>query len=334
MNTQITIIGLGQIGASIGMALKENKNIRRVGCDKDAAVSKAAQSLEVVDEIKNLPAAVKDSAIVVLCLPLGEIRETLRHIGPWLADNAIVMDTAPIKSGVTRWAREFIPTGRFYIGLVPGIHSDYIASLEFGLNAAMPDLFRKGIFAVDVPPNTPEAVVNRTFDFCRLLGAKPMLTDMLELDGLMTSVHVLPQLTAAVLLNATIGQPGWQEARKLAGRPFAGVTSGMAYHDDPISLREAVLANRASTVHALDILMAALKGLRDDIEQGNEEGVSTRLNEADKDREAWLDERGEAAWLKEGGDQEERPGFGRLMGQTIFGSTVFQRNAGAKKKKK
>ncbi len=187
---------------------------------------------------------------------------------------------------------------------------------------------------MDVPPNTPEQIVNRTFEFCNLLGAKPMLTDMLESDGLMTSVHVLPQLTAAALLNATIGQPGWLEARKLAGRPFAGVTSGMAYHDDAISLREAVLANRANTVHALDTLMAAIKGLRDDIEQGNEEGVSMRLNEADKDREAWLDERGEAAWLKEGGDQEARPGFGQLMGQTIFGSTVFQRNAGAKKKKK
>ena len=110
MNTQITIIGLGQIGASIGMALKDNKNIKRVGCDKDAAVAKAAQSLEVVDEIKNLPAAVKDAAIVVLCLPLSEIRETFRHIGPWLADNAVVMDTAPIKSGVIQWAQ--------------GIHSD------------------------------------------------------------------------------------------------------------------------------------------------------------------------------------------------------------------
>ena len=127
---------------------------------------------------------------------------------------------------------------------------------------------------------TPEEVVNLALDFCHLLGAKPMLTDMLESDGLMTSVHVLPQLTAAALLNATIGQPGWQEARKLAGRPFAGVTSGMAYHDDAASLREAVLANRTSTVHALDTLMAALKGLRDDIEQGNEEGVSERLNEA------------------------------------------------------
>jgi len=334
MSTQITIIGLGQIGASIGMALKDDKNIKRVGYDKDAAVSKAAQSLEVVDEIKDLPAAVKDAAIVVLCLPLGEIHETLRRIGPWLVDHAIVMDTAPIKSGVTQWAKEFIPAGRFYIGLVPGIHSDYIASLEFGLNAAVPDLFKKGIFAVDVPPSTPENMVNLAMDFCRLLGAKPMLTDMFESDGLMTSVHVLPQLTAAVLLNATIGQPGWQEARKLAGRPFAGVTSGMAYHDDAASLRDAVLANRTRTVHALDTLMAALKGLRDDIEQGNEEGVTMRLMEADKDREAWLDERGKADWLREGGDLEERPGFGQLVGQSIFGSTVFQRNAGAKKKKK
>jgi len=329
MSTQITIIGLGQIGASIGMALKDNKNIKRVGCDKDAAVVKAAQSLEVIDEIQNLPKAVRDAAIVLLCLPLSEIRETLRQIAPWLADNAIVMDTAPIKSGVMQWAKELIPIGRFYIGLVPGINSEYIASLEFGLNAAMPDLFKKGIFAMDVPTGTPENIVNLALDFCRLLGAKPMLTDMLESDGLMASVHVLPQLAAAALLNATIGQPGWQEARKFAGRPFAGVTSGVAYHDDAISL-----ANRTSTVHALDILMAALKGLRDDIEQGNEEGVSERLNDASKDREAWLDERGEAVWLKEGGDQEDRPGFGQMVGQTVFGSTVFQRNAGAKKKKK
>ena len=333
MNTQITIIGLGQIGASIGMALKDNKNIKRVGCEKDTAVAKAAQSLEVVDEIKSLPAAVRDAAIVLLCLPLNEIREMMRHIGPWLADSAIVMDTSPIKSGVIQWAKEFIPTGRFYIGLVPGINSHYIASLEFGLNAAMPDLFNKGIFAVDVPPGTPENMVNLAMDFCRLLGAKPMLTDMLESDGLMTSVHVLPQLAAAALLNATIGQPGWLEARKFAGRPFAGVTSGMAYHDDADSLREAVLANRTNTIHSLDILMAALKGLRDDIEQGNEEGVSERLNDAGTDREAWLDERGEAAWLKEGGDQEEMPDFGQLIGQTIFGSSVFDRNIRTKKKK-
>src|ERR1700690_1155835 len=240
MESQITIIGLGQIGASIGMALKKNKNIKRVGYDKDAAVAKAAQSLEAVNEIKTLPAAVRDAAIILLCLPLSEIRETLRQIAPWLADNALVMDTAPIKSGVAQWAKEFIPIDRFYIGLVPGLNSQYITSFEYGLNAAMPDLFRKGIVAVDAPQGTPEAIVNRAFDFCRLLGARPMLADLMESDGWMTSVHILPQLTAAALITATVGQPGWLDARKFAGRPFSGVTSGMAIHDDANSLCDAV----------------------------------------------------------------------------------------------
>ena len=333
MNTQITIIGLGQIGASIGMALKDNKSIKRVGCDKDAAVARAAHSLEAVDEVKSLTMAVREAAIVMLCLPLGEMREALRQIGPWLMDKAIIMDTSPIKSGVAQWAKEFIPPDRFYVGLVPGINSQYITSLEYGLNAAMPDLFSKGIFAVDVPRGTPEDIVNRAFDFCHSVGAKPMLSEMPESDGWMASVHVLPQLTAAALLNAAIGQPGWQEARKFAGRPFTNVTSGMAIHDDPDSLRAAILANRTSTIHALDILMAALKGLRDDIEQGNEEAVLERLADCVKDREAWLDERGEAAWLKEGGDSEDVPSFSRRVGQTIFGSTVFERNARPKKKK-
>ena len=333
MSSQITIIGLGQIGASIGLALKGQKDIKRVGYDKDAAVSKAARSLEVVDEVKNLPGAVKEAAIVVLCLPLNEMHETMRHIGPWLADNALLMETAPIKSGTFKWAREVIRPGRFCIGLVPAINYKHIISLEYGLKAAEPDLFRKGTFALDVPRGTPEEVVNRAFDFCRMVGVKPMLADLPESDGWMTSVHVLPQLTAAALLNATVGQAGWQEARKFAGRPFATVTSGMAIHDDAESLLEAVLANRTTTVHALDTLMAALKGLRDDIEQGNEQGVSERLTDSVKDREAWLDEREQAAWLNEGGDQEDVPSFGQHVGQTLFGNTVFDRNAGRRKKK-
>ena len=40
------------------------------------------------------------------------------------------------------------------------------------------------------------------------------------------AMHILPQLAAAALLDATVDKPGWQEARKLAGRPYAAVTAG------------------------------------------------------------------------------------------------------------
>ncbi len=331
MAAQFTIIGLGQIGASIGMALKNRKDsIRRVGYDKNAAVAKAAQSLDVVDEIKNLKDAVKDANIVLLALPLSEIRETLEQIGPRLQANTIVFDTAPVKSIVLEWAKELIPEGRFYLGLVPALHPETFASTEGGLKTAQPDLFKRTVMVVDAPPGTPREVEELAFDLAQMLGAKPMLADMAESDGLMTSVHLLPQLAAAALLNATIGQAGWAEARKLAGRPFAGVTGGLAYYDDPASLKTAAFGNRTGVVYALDVLQAAIKGLRDDIENGDEKSVAERLSQAFDGREHWLDERSGAEWLNEGGEKIDVPNFGERVNQMFFGSTVMDR---MKKKK-
>ena len=330
MTTQITILGLGQIGASIGLALKENASIFRVGHDKNAALEKAAVSIGVVNEARKLPEAVRNADVVLLCLPLAEMRVTLMNIAPHLKENAVVMDTAPVKSGMMHWVKEFIPEGRFYLGLVPSLAPDSFASSESGLNAARPDLFKRTVMIVDTPPGTPLELEQLAVDLAKLLGAKAMLTDVAESDGLMTSVHLLPQLTAAALLDATIDGPGWMDARKLAGRPFAGVTGGLAYYDDPASLKEAVLASRFSVVHALDVLMAALKGLRDDIENGDEKNVAERLDQAFASRERWLDERTAAEWLEEGGAAIELPDATTQFRHIFFGSSVIDR----KKKKK
>ncbi len=327
MTVQLTIIGLGQIGASIGIALKDKKDlVRRVGYDRDPAVAKAAESLEVVDEVKNLKDAVRDAGIVLLALPLSEIRDTLQQIGPELQDNTVILDTAPVKGAVLDWVKELVPSSRFYIGLVPVPNSASFESIEGGLNAARPDLFKRTIMIVDAPPGTPREVEQLAFDLVRLLGAKPMLTDMAESDGLMTSVHLLPQLAAAALLDATVDQAGWAEARKIAGRPYAGVTGGLAYYDDVASLKSAVLANRDNVLNALDMLMASLNGLRDDIRNGNEKDVEERLQQAFESRERWLDERSTADWLKEGGDQVELPNFGEQVLQTLFGQRIIDRN--------
>jgi prephenate dehydrogenase len=327
MAVQLTIIGLGQIGASIGMALKDRKDsIRRVGYDKNSAVAKASESLDVVDEIRNLKEAVKDAGIVLLALPLSEIHETLKHIGPELQENTVVLDTAPVKSSVKEWAKEFIPAGRFYLGLVPALKSESFASTESGLNAASPDLFKRTVMIVDAPPGIPQDVEQLAMNLVRLIGAKPMLTDLAESDGLMASVHLLPQLTAAALLVATVDQAGWAEARKLAGKPYAGVTGGLAYYDDVASLKSAALANRSNIVHALDMMIASLTGLREDIHNGDDKSVDERLQQAYDSRERWLDERSAADWLKEGGDPIELPNLGDQILQTLFGSRIIDRN--------
>jgi prephenate dehydrogenase len=331
MSTQITIIGLGQIGASIGMALKDKKtSLQRVGYDKDQGVARAAETLGVVDQIKGIPDAVQDADIVMLCLPLGEMRSTLQKIGLRLKENAIVMDTAPLKSSMIEWTKATLPAGRFYIGLVPAVTMEAVSVPETGFKAARPDLFKNTVMVVDAPPGTPYEVEQLAMNLARLLDAKPMLADIAESDGLMTSAHLLPQLTSAALLDATIDQPGWAEARKLAGRPFVGVTGGLAYYDDPASLKEAALANRTVVMHALDMMMAALKGMRDDIEKGDEAALKERLGQAFEARERWLNERGAAEWMKEGGDAVELPELGEQILSSLFGNRIIDRN---KKKK-
>ena len=327
MPVQITIIGLGQIGASIGLALKEQgASVQIVGHDKDSRSAKAAQEAGAVDTYKyNLPDSVRDARIVVLALPLAEMRETMKVIAPDLQDGTLVVDTAPAKATVESWAKELIPAGRFYVGLFPAIHPDLLHGIDYGVKAARADLFQKGVMVVTAPYGTPENVFKLTTDLIALLGSLPLLMDTAEADGLLGKVQILPQLAAAALLDATLEHPGWQEAKKLAGRPYAAVTSGLAYHDDAESLREAALENRENMVRLLNSYISSLLQLRDEIEANNREALETRLDNTWSGRIRWFEERFEAEWLNKEAQKVDAPSFGERVNQMLFGSSIADR---------
>jgi prephenate dehydrogenase len=323
MINKIAIIGLGQIGASIGLCIKRKTPSPKVfGSDKDASTARSAKALGAVNAIGSLKSAVQDAEVVFLCLPLSQMRETLRQISPSLKDNAVVLDTAPLKRPTLGWVREFLPARRHYLGLVPAVSTPFLATPEMGIRGAHADLFNRTVMLITAPPGTPAEVEELGLNVARLLGAKPLLADITEADGLMTTAHVLPQLTAAALVEACVARPGWAEARKLAGRPFAGVTGGIGYYDDPASVEVAALANPPNVIHALDVLIAALKGLRDDIESGDQKDVGERLSQSYRARADWLDERGAAAWLSEGGQPIDVPELGERAMQMLFGGAM------------
>ncbi len=321
MPTQITFIGLGQIGASMGLALAAYKeSILRVGHDKRSEVERDALKKGAADKVEhNLPRAVQDANAVVLSIPVSQVRETLEFIAPDLKEGTVVLDTAPIKADVQKWAKEILPEGCHYVGLVPAINPEYLYDFHPTPTTPQPDLFSKGLFLVDAPRGTPEKAVILAMDFVRLLGAEALLADPIESDGLMSTTHILPQLLSAALLNATIDQPGWLDARKVAGSAYATVTAGLAYQDEIASLQMSALQNRASVVHALDVTLAALRGLRDDIENEDVEGVALRLESALKGRNRWLNERMSADWSKPAEvDMADIP----TLSERIFGGLI------------
>ena len=325
MTVQITIVGLGQIGTSAGLALAEHASLlQRVGHDKDPEVARQAQKMGAVDEVKfNLPSAVREAKIVLLSLPVHEMRATLETIALDLPEGAVVLDTAPVKEPVAMWAQEILPQGRYYVGLVPAINPQYLHRNELGVGAATADFFQNSLISLNTLPGTPEEAVKLATDLIHLLGATPLYGDMVETDGLMSSTHLVPQLMAVALLNAIVDQPGWNDARKLAGRPFAMLTSAAAYQDGYEALTEAALLNQKNVTRVLDTVIGLLEGLRQDIAEGDREGVSERIEQALVGHERWLTERFSGDWL-----QREKPNLSELP-------SVWERMfVGSRKKKK
>jgi prephenate dehydrogenase len=305
MAIKLALVGLGQIGASIGLALeKQKENLQRVGHDRSPFVSREAKKRGAVDQTKiNLPATVRGAKIVVLSLPFSEMRSTMEVIAPDLEEDAVVMDTAPVKTQVTEWVKEFFPPKAHYVGLVPAINPKHMNRVDQGVEAALPDMFHDSVIMLDALPGTPGEAVQLASDFIRLLGATPLFVDLVEADGLMASAHLAPQLVAAATLNAMIDQPGWKDVRKLAGHPFAMLAAAMAYQDDLKALEEATMSNRENVTRVLDGVIASMSQLRNDIAGERQDALSKWLKQADDGHESWLVGRLSADW-DEGGQKE------------------------------
>jgi len=327
MAIQLTIVGLGQIGASIGLALIEKKDlIFRVGHDKDLGIARRAEKLSAIDRVEiNLPRSVEQADIVVLSLPMDQVQETLRIIAPDLKHGGVVIDTSPLKEPVAAWAKEYLPEGRHYVGLTPAINPAYFDSTGTGLDIARADLFVNGIIAIVAPPGSDSGAIKLTADLTQLLGAKVMFFDGVEIDSLMAATHQLPQLLSAALLDSTVTQPGWHEARKVAGRAYAQATEPIRSMGTPSELQSSLLLNKANTLRVIDNLIATLEHIRTDIEQEDAESVTEKLEQAQKRRSLWLKQRTDANWAAE---EIEMPT------QMPTGSEVFGRLVGLGRKRK
>jgi prephenate dehydrogenase len=329
MAVQITIIGTGQIGTSIGLALGANKDMFfRVGHDKDIKIANRAKDRGAFERVDiNLPNSVDNSAIIVMAIPMDQIQETLKIIAPDLREEVVIMDTAPIKSEVMRWAKEILPPKRYYIGLTPVINPAYLDTYGTGVEAARPDLFKDGMMAIISPHGVPADAFKLATDFSQLLGAEHLFMDPIELDSMMAATHLLPQLMSATLLNTTVDQPGWYEARKLAGRPYASTTISLAQSGDANSLSCEAISAQEQLVRWIDALMENLYTMRQQLTAKDAEKLKQELSRARLGREKWIKERTAANWAA----AENSPNVPLPTSKEVF-SHMFTFGGGRKSK--
>lgn len=320
MTVQVAIIGLGQIGASFGLALANQKPpIYRVGHDLELGNARLAEKKGAVDKTSfTLPNAVHKADFVILSVPLDQVRSTLEAIAPDLRENCVVFDTSPIKQTVLDWAQAILPPKRYFVGLTPVVGGRYLQNPQAGAGAAQADLFRQGMLAIVSPPGTPESALRLATDLATLVGADHMFIDPLEVDSIMAGLHLLPQLSAAALVRAIIKKPGWFDARKLSGSAFAAQVQSVNNQDEPASLAAAALYTRENTLRVMDNLLQAIYDLRQAIEDADLEALTQMLKEAQQIHLEWLNERLEGQWTaKEIGQSADMPRAGDYLGRLI-----------------
>ncbi|MFN2282753.1 MAG: prephenate dehydrogenase [Anaerolineales bacterium] len=299
MTIQVTIIGLGQIGSSAGLALKKYKpELLRVGHDKLREAVSYAQQHDAVDKTAlTLSGAVKDADIVLLALPLHEILPIVEHIAQDLKEGALILDTAPLKAPLIQRIEELLPKKVNYVSITPVVKAEYLDEIAHGYETAHEDLFSKSLMGVIVSQNADEKAVNMAANFIQLLGASPYFIDAAEMDGLMSTIHLMPQLLAAVMLDISQNAPGWREARKFAGKHYSQMTNSFGRDELSGELAAWMELNPENTVRLIDDLIRALEDLRDRTSSPEREELMDAFGKLQLTREIWLDERIDSPWI-------------------------------------
>lgn len=316
---QITIIGLGAVGTSVGLALSEQTNAYlRIGCDLTRDAEKNAESLKAVDRIiHNVPSAVSEADIILLAIPAHEIRKTLEIIGSEVRKNALILECCPDKRAAFDWAKRYLPRTDGFIGIWPTVNREYLSEWESGHSHAHADLFRGGRTTLCVDAATRTDAIRDAEGLIRNLGAEPVFCDIDEMDGILAYTEQLPRVVSSSLFRTISERNTGAECLKAAGRATVLGAAPAAFDgsDEPAS---AILNNRENTIRALDDMIASLEFYRDSLKK--KDGISLN-GELTRVREAWR------RWLtgETSGEEEKMPTFGSTLGQFLFGGLSRKR---------
>jgi prephenate dehydrogenase len=264
---RITIIGLGPVGLSIGLALKKArlKNTEIIGSAGDRNLVSTSEKMGAVDKgIPNLKSALEGAQMIILDTPLSEVRELLNAIGPIVEDGAVITDTGTSKVPVMNWANQFLPKDVSYVGGHPLIKQP-LKNLE----DADPSVLQGINYCVMAPSGADDQSVKTVVGLIETVGARPLFLDAHEHDSYSVAMNHLPLVMSSALVTAAAGSDSWREMHRLAASDFADFSRHA--NNDPEHNEVACLANPEALVYWIDELIRELYDYRNLVKDKSDE---------------------------------------------------------------
>jgi prephenate dehydrogenase len=263
---QVTIVGLGLLGGSLGLALKRMSPAPRViGCDLSGDARREASGKKAVDRAtSNVVDAVQGSDLVIIATPVKTIEMVLLDIAPVLAPGTVVTDTGSTKRQVLEWAARYLPDTVSFVGGHP-----MTGRTTAGTSGSAAEIFENAVYCISSPPSADAKAVENVVKMVEALGSTPYFVEPDEHDGLVASISHLPYLVSTAVMRIAATDRGWREAKTIAAGGFATATH--LTDGDPRMFADICLTNREQISRQIGRMIDELADLRAAVDRGDAE---------------------------------------------------------------
>ena len=198
MFNRITILGVGLLGASFALALKENGLCRTItGYGRNRENLQRAKERNIIDSFEQDPvAACRDSDLIMLSAPVGSFLGLAKAIVPALKKGAVLTDVGSVKGKLVREIEKMMPKAVHYIGGHPIAGSD-----RSGIDSANAELFRNARCVITPTENSDPSALDIIQNLWKALGSEIVILNPEEHDRIYASVSHLPHLIAYAMVN-------------------------------------------------------------------------------------------------------------------------------------
>lgn len=213
----IAIIGVGLIGGSLALSLKENKFAASVfGVDRSEENLKKALALGIIDEATDLETAIEKSTLIILAVPVDAIKVLLPFIMDKINKQHVVMDMGSTKEQLLEAVNSHSRRGRL-------VASHPMAGTEYsGPEAAVHDLFTHKTMVLCDVRNSDEDALELVEALCERLEMKMIFMGAKEHDLHTAYVSHISHITSFALALTVL------EKEKSQGRIFELAGGGFA----------------------------------------------------------------------------------------------------------
>ncbi|WP_418789947.1 prephenate dehydrogenase/arogenate dehydrogenase family protein [Phosphitispora sp. TUW77] len=276
---KVTIIGVGLIGGSLGMALiNRGLAVMVTGVDETENLELAIEVEAIHEGTIDIAAAVADADLVVVATPVGVTNDIIKNVAPIVKQGCIITDVGSTKSGIVYEAEGIISPGTFFVGGHPMTGSEVS-----GVKGADRYLFENAVYVLTPTQNTDNNALAKVSQMAAAIGARVIEIDPGEHDLMVATVSHLPHIVATALVNTAgnldIEHQGLLMLAAGGFRDTTRVASG-----NPLMWRDICITNRDNILKVLDKFSEVLNETREMVAACDQSALENSFRKAGETR--------------------------------------------------